>query len=211
MSGGEAMATESDKRVLFTIGHSNHDWPTFLALLQRHGVTAVADVRSQPVARLPQFNHKELEIELKHADVEYVFLGRELGARREEPECYDEGCAVYERVAELPMFRTGLERVLKGLQRHRIALMCAEQEPTDCHRTVLVCRRLRHEPIEIQHILADGQLEAHLATERRLIRMTGVGRTLFEPDLTDDEILDRAYLKRGREIAFRVGHEEAAP
>lgn len=195
---------EAERSLLFTIGHSTHDWVEFVTLLQEHGVTAVADVRSQPSSRLPQYVKVQLQAGLKEAGIDYVFLGRELGARRDEPECYDDDQAVYEKIADLPAFREGLDRIVRGLEKHRIALMCAEKEPLDCHRTVLICRHLRSRGIPIRHILADGTLEDHEATERRLLRITNTERTLFEPDLTEEELLNQAYEARGREIAYRA-------
>ena len=194
----------ADRPFLYTIGHSTHDWSVFVALLRRHGITAIADVRSQPTSRLPQYVKAELQASLKEVGIEYVFLGRELGARRDEPECYDDIHAVYERIAELPAFREGLDRIVRGLEKHRIALMCAEKEPLDCHRTVLICRHLRRRGIPIGHILADGSLEDHEATERRLLKVTKTERTLFEPNLTEEELLNQAYETRGREIAYRA-------
>lgn len=199
-----------NERSLFTIGHSTHELATFLELLKRHGVNAMADVRSQPTSRLPHFEHDALVAALRDAGMDYVFLGRELGARRSEPECYEDNQAVYERVAELPAFREGLARILRGLERRRIALLCAEKEPLDCHRTILICRCLRDRDISIRHILADGRTEDHRAAERRLVRLTRQERTLFEPDLTEEELLRRAYEQRGRQIAYRMDAEEAS-
>ncbi|MFO1095719.1 MAG: DUF488 domain-containing protein [Planctomycetaceae bacterium] len=204
------MATASEKPVLFTIGHSNHDWPKFLGLLQQQGVTAVADVRSQPTSRLPQFRRAALEQKLREAGIEYVFLGRELGARRDEPECYEEDCALYERIAALPLFCRGIERILDGTPRHRIALMCAEREPLDCHRTLLVCRQLRNKPVVIQHILADGQVESHAVTEQRLVQLIREPQSLLDSEVTESDWLDRAYLERGRAIAYRRMANHAA-
>lgn len=196
-------------KTLFTIGHSNHDWPVFLELLTRHGISAVADVRSQPTCRLPQYDRSELSANLAARGIEYVFLGRELGARRTERECYEDGQAVYEQVAHLPAFRWGLERIQKGLKQHAIALMCAEKEPLDCHRTILICRHLRDLGITIQHILADGEVENHADTERRLLRLTDERPTLFEPNLSERDLIERAYETRGRQIAYRQTDKES--
>ena len=103
----------------------------------------------------------------------------------------------------LPAFRDGLQRLERGATRYRIALMCAEKEPLDCHRTVLVCRHLAAAGWAIRHILADGSLEEHEDTEDRLVRMMGIERTLFEPNPTRDELVQQAYDKRGSQIAFR--------
>jgi uncharacterized protein (DUF488 family) len=188
-----------------------HELPEFLALLTSHAVSAVADVRSQPTSWQSHFDRAQLPAALRDAGIEYVFLGQDLGARRSEPECYDDGRADYERIAGLPAFQKGLARIRNGLDKHRICLLCAEKEPLDCHRTILVCRHLREPGIQIQHILADGTLEDHAATERRLLKLTDVQPTLFEPDLTEADLIEQAYEIRGREIAFRVPAEGAAP
>lgn len=201
----------TDQPTLFTVGHSNHTLDNFLALLKRHDVTAVADVRSHPYsARLSQFNREELSAALEAARIKYVFLGKELGARRDEQQSYDGDRACYERIAELDSFRAGLDRLRKGAREFRVALLCAEKEPLDCHRTVLVGRHLRSE-FDIRHILADGNLEHHRDTERRLVRETRVTRTLFEPDLTDEELVQRAYDERAAKIAYRADQEEVTP
>lgn len=202
------MATK--RPVLYTVGHSTHSLDDFLALLRQHGITAMADVRSHPYsARLAHFNREELSSALETAGIKYVFLGKELGARRDELESYLEERAAYDRIAALPAFAVGLERLRKGARDYTVALMCAEKEPLDCHRTVLVCRGVRDE-FDIRHILADGRLEAHAETERRLMRETGVTRTLFDADLSDDDLVQRAYDERARKIAFRAAPEEVA-
>ncbi len=192
---------------IWTIGHTNHAVEEFIALLKLQGVTAVADVRSQPYSRrLEQFNREPLAAELKAAGIGYLFLGEELGARRTEIECYVGDQADYVRIATLPKFRAGLERLRQGATRHQIALMCAEKEPLDCHRTVLVCRHLRGD-FRVRHILADGSIEEHSQTEKRLVREMDIARTLFEPDLTDEQLIQQAYDKRGEQIAYRTSEE----
>ena len=149
---------------LLTVGHSNHPIERFLALLTRHGVTALGDVRSFPRSRFnPQFNRERLDASLREHGIGYVFLGDALGGKRDEPAARD-----YAAVSATPSFQAGLARVREGAARHRIALMCAEKDPLDCHRFVLVCRHLRRD-LEIAHILADGGLEPQDATEDRLL------------------------------------------
>jgi uncharacterized protein (DUF488 family) len=188
---------------IFTIGHSTHDLDHFVALLKKHQVDAVADVRSQAVSRIQHFNYDVLELALKTEGVRYVAMGRELGARRDEQECYIDGQVVYERIAELPQFQRGISRLVSGAQENRIALMCAEKEPLDCHRTLLICRHLRPFGLPIRHILEDGRIEEHSMTEARLMRL--VDTPLEQGDLffNQDELIERAYEIRGRQIAFR--------
>ena len=164
-------------------------------------MTTLADVRSRPHSRFKQFRKKELERALAEADIAYVFLGRELGGKRDEPECYVDGAKDYARIARLPIFQEGLKR-LNGLAReHTVVLMCAEREPLDCHRTILICRELRGGPFRIRHILGDGAIEEHEETERRLLSITGVEDDLFAQRLSPEERIARAYTLRARQLA----------
>lgn len=192
---------------LFTIGHSTQSWEQFLDRLVRHRIEAVGDVRSSPYsARLPQFNREILDQALKSAAIHYVFLGYELGARRAERECYVDGVALYARIARTPAFRAGLDRVRNGVSRFRLALLCAEKDPLECHRTILVCRELRHE-LEIRHVLDDGALESHAEAESRLLAEERVPTEDFF--ISREELIARAYDRRGAKIAYHEGDEEA--
>ena len=184
---------------LFTIGHSTHEFPQFLALLKQHGIEVLADVRSRPFSRFPWFSRPALEKELKANGIRYVFLGLELGARREERECYIGLRAEYGRIAQTPAYQKGIERLRDGVTTFRIALMCAERDPLDCHRTILVCRHAK-EFAEVFHIRADGHLETHAEAETRLLlRYHPNGPDLFR---SPTDLLNEAYQRRGEEINY---------
>ena len=113
---------------LYTVGHSNHPIEKFIGLLTANGINAVADVRSRPFSRRhPQFNKERLAAQLAQHGIAYVFLGKELGARSEDPACYEDGKVQYPRLAATAAFKTGIERVLAGAEKFRLALMCAEK------------------------------------------------------------------------------------
>jgi uncharacterized protein (DUF488 family) len=159
------------------VGHSNHSIERFIGLLTANGITAVADVRSRPFSRRhPQFNKERLASALAQHGIAYVFLGKELGARSEDPSCYENGKVQYPRLAATPAFKAGIERVLAGAAKFRVALMCAEKEPLDCHRTLLVSRALESAGTSISHILADGSLESQEKTMSRLIDLVGLSK-----------------------------------
>lgn len=186
---------------VYTIGHSNHSMEKFIELLAAHGVTAVADVRSHPYSRFnSQFNRERLQADLKRAGLAYVFLGRELGARSEDQDCYLEGKVQYDRLARTPLFQEGLARLAQGCRTNRIALMCAEKDPLTCHRAILVCRHLAALSIDAQHILEDGRIESHDEALTRLLTELGFPENdLFRS--RDDMILE-AYDVRGKQIAY---------
>jgi uncharacterized protein (DUF488 family) len=160
----------SNLHMLYTIGHSNHLISTFIELLKQHHISALADVRSHPVSRYaPQYSRNNLQQSLQEAGITYVFLGKELGARSNNPDCYIDGpkgkTVSYALLAQQPIFHEGLERVKKGMEKYRVALMCAEKDPMNCHRALLVSHELFKSGIEISHILADGSLESHIEIE----------------------------------------------
>jgi uncharacterized protein (DUF488 family) len=195
---------------LLTIGHSTHPVDEFIALLKMHGITAVADVRSDPYSRHnPQFNRENLQPELKRNGIAYVFLGKELGPRSDDPRCYENGKVSYKRLARTALFQDGLDRVRQGMASYRIALMCSEKDPVTCHRTILVCRHLRSDGIRIRHILEDGAIEENDALIKRLMEML----RLPENDMftTFEEMVERAYDMQGERIAFALKNPAPSP
>jgi uncharacterized protein (DUF488 family) len=157
-----------DRLVVYSIGHSNHPIERFLELLRSADVSAVADVRSVPFSRRwPQFGRTRLEPALADAGIAYVYLGAELGGRPNDPALLSNGRPDYGRMAATPGFQAGLDRVIDGARRYQIALMCAEREPRECHRFLLVSPHLVTRGVTIRHILADGAIEPHEATEVR--------------------------------------------
>jgi uncharacterized protein (DUF488 family) len=186
---------------VFTIGHSTHSIENFIDLLRQHAVTAIADVRSVPYSRMqPQFNRESIAGALKKHGIAYAFLGKELGARSDDRDCYENGRVQYRRLARTQLFRSGIYRVREGSRKLRLALMCAERDPLDCHRTVLVSRELTAAGENVVHILADGRIEPHAETMRRLLGMVGLPETdLFR---TEAQLLEEAYAAQEARIAY---------
>ena len=77
--------------------------------------------------------------------------------------------------------------------------MCAEKEPLDCHRTILVGRSLVERGVAVAHILADGRLEPHDDTMDRLLDSMKLPRR----DLLQSrhELIEQALALRERRIA----------
>jgi uncharacterized protein (DUF488 family) len=188
-------------KIVYTIGHSNGTAEHLLAMLDQHGITAIADVRSQPYSRFnPQFNREALASALKNSGRDYVFLGQELGARSEDRSCYREGRAQYALIAQTPLFERGIERLLAGVERFRVAILCAEKEPLGCHRSILIARYLHERGIGVRHILEDGSLEDHDDLLLRLLALHGMQENnLFQ---TRDELIAVAYEKQAEQIEF---------
>jgi uncharacterized protein (DUF488 family) len=184
---------------LYTIGHSTLPIKSFMELLHRYGITAVCDVRSSPYSRVsPQYCKDGLRAALAEVDIEYVFLGKELGARPSDRDCFEDGKATYERIAATAAFQTGLARIRKGVKQYSIALMCAEKDPITCHRTILVARHLVD--LGVTHILSNGSVESHDEAMLRLVRSLGVRADAASMHRS---ILESAYQLQGDRICFK--------
>jgi len=111
---------------------------------------------------------------------------------------YDaDGRVSYALLAKTNLFRRGIARLKTGMADHRISIMCAEREPLDCHRTILVSRELAREGVPVTHILADGSLETHDHAMERLI----ASMKLSEADLFGNPI-DRALDLRASKMGY---------
>lgn len=156
---------------LFTIGHSNHEIGKFIDLLRCHQIGTLVDVRSSPYSRYaPQYNMDALRSAIDEQGIHYLYLGKELGGRPDVPSLYDEkGYALYDRFVEMEFFRNGITHLLCPLRSgNRIALMCSEENPNECHRRLLITWYLYREMhIDALHIRADGtiQRESDLQSE----------------------------------------------
>ncbi|GFE88937.1 DUF488 domain-containing protein [Steroidobacter agaridevorans] len=185
--------------MIYTVGHSNHPIAHFLKLLRGPGVTLLADVRSTPYSRFnPQFRRDALVEALGKEGIEYLFLGEELGARSKDPSCYDEGRVSYRKLAATDLFRQGIDRLLTAAKSHTVAIMCAEKDPLDCHRTILVARELVKRGETVAHILASGEVESHEQVMERLREKLKIEPT----DLFGGDANEQAYELRGRQIAY---------
>ena len=192
---------------LFTIGHSVHSMERFIDLLKMHGITAIGDVRSSPWSRYtPHFNRELLKGELVRHRISYIYLGAELGPRSDDPTCYEKGKVQYKRLADREIFQQGLARLRKGMETHRIALLCAEKDPVTCHRMLLVCRYLRADDLVIRHILEDGAIEDNGDSEARLMRLLKIDPAdLFS---TKAEQIERAYDMQSEKVAYTIEEGE---
>ena len=188
---------------VFTIGHSNHAPAAFSALLVRHGVDAVADVRSAPYSRYtPHFNHDALSALLDDLGIAYDFLGGELGGRPADRSCYDAAGRVrYDRVAATDAFDDGIRRIIHNADDRRIALLCSEKEPLECHRTLLIARNLAARGVVVEHILADGALESQDAAMSRLVDLHKLPQQgdLFR---SRDDIIAAALERQAQKFAY---------
>ena len=158
------MAQEShdDHLKVYTIGHSNHSLETFLNLLRASEIEVVVDIRSKPSSQVvPHFDRKPLENSLKMKGFKYLYLGKELGGKPDSKDFYDtDGHVLYSLIAKSPPFVHAIERLLKGIQEYRVVLLCGEENPSNCHRRLLVGRVLGNHDVDLQHIRGNGRVQS---------------------------------------------------
>ena len=188
---------------IFSIGHSNHAINKFLSLLESSEINMVVDVRSAPFSRMfPQFNQEILKKSLSDNSIGYLFLGDQIGGRSNDPDDYLDGQVIYKALANKEAFKTGIERLKEGSAKYRIALMCSEKEPLDCHRTLLVSQALASSDIVVGHIHADGTVEAHGDALVRLLSL----HNLSSPNLFSDDTgrVQEALTLQEKKIAYQI-------
>lgn len=195
---------------IFTIGHSNYTEEHFLSLLQTHFINCIVDVRSIPSSRFnPQYNKKHLSEYLKNNKILYIHMPDEFGARHTDPELLDDtGQVDFEKVRDSPAFKSGIERLLKGIDKgYRIALMCAESDPLSCHRFSMIAPKLKNNNLQVLHILKNKLLRSQEQLEEELVnsykRKFSQGN-ISEGFVSPAQQLEIAYQWKNREIGFRT-------
>ena len=146
---------------IYTIGHSVHDWETFLGLMTLHGVNVVVDTRSAPVSRRAAFaNKRTMPSLLEQENLTYVFLGDALGGKPSDDDLYgQDGKPDYRKMRSLESFQAGIDAVLELAAEHTIALMCSEEDPSKCHRHLLIEPAMIQRGIGLMHIRGDGSVQ----------------------------------------------------
>lgn len=188
---------------LYTVGHSNHSVEQLLELLRAHGIELIADVRTSPYSRLhPQFNREAFVSQLRSRRLYYEFFGESLGGRSNDPACYRDGRVDYEAVARTERFRKGLELLIEIGERKRVSLLCAEREPAECHRALLVSRWLADAGIQVLHIHPDGNTESHNALTKRLIALSGTAPDQGDLFRSESDIAVEAYARQASRVAY---------
>ena len=168
-------------RTFSTIGHSSHTAEHFLGLLQQHRIEVLVDTRSAPYSRYsPHFDRDELRDSVTATGMKYLYLGDVVGGRPREEAHYDEhGRARYGKMGKDKEFLDGIERLERGADEFRVALMCSEEDPAHCHRRLLIGRVLIERGAQLQHIRGDGSLQE----EQQVAESSGKALVEMQPAL----------------------------
>lgn len=197
---------------IFTIGYTAFAKPDdFIAVLKTFDIKCLIDVRSYPTASefYAIFSKPTLEALLKTHKIFYRNYAAEFGARQENRAYFmDEGCLDFKKFTRGGEFLSGAEKLEKALSLgYNVALMCAEKDPINCHRNIMIARALSLQGLGINHILADGSLQTQAQMDERLLKFYHLNEaSLFQ---SKDELIDEAYTRKNIEIAYRGREEEA--
>jgi uncharacterized protein (DUF488 family) len=153
--------SSSSRLKIYTIGHSNHSMESFLNLLRDLRIEVIVDIRSTPKSEIvSHFNRQSLQSSISKYGIKYLYLGKELGGRPKNREYYDpSGHVLYDRIAKAPPFTNGIERLIKGIRKFRVVLLCSEENPANCHRRLLVGKVLREHGVIVEHVRGNGRVE----------------------------------------------------
>jgi len=203
-----------EQKQIFTVGHSNHEAEYFLELLQSQNIDCLVDVRSMPASKYnPQYNQIPLKNYLQIHGITYMHFKAEFGARQEEADLLDEnGQLDFELFRKTFAFQQGVERVDIGVSKgFKIALMCSEGNPLECHRFSMIAGYLDEIGFDVQHILKDKTLKTHKELENDLLKKYAKKLpepSLFEPNIDEAAKLKAAYKLHNKEIGWKVEMRE---
>lgn len=202
--------------LLYTIGHSQHEFEYFLSLLKKYNINYLLDVRSTPYSKYAiTYNKEHISSLLFSHGINYSFMGKYFGARPDNIELYcEEGYLDFEKVSHSDLFIKGMNNVIMGLEKgNNISLMCTEKDPLDCHRAIMVARAFSLKGIDVKHILCNGKLQTQQELDERLLNKYFPNRaqlSLFNyNDVTnDEESIKLAYKERNKEIGYHLRQKE---
>lgn len=202
---------------IYTIGHSSYTHEQYLKLLIRYSINCIVDVRSIPYSKyVPQFNREEIKEFLKLNSIYYIFMGKELGARREDKGLYTNGYLDFEKTSKSMSFIKGIERVKDGVEKgYKIALMCKEKDPIDCHRNILVARQFFKQGFKVTNILENGSIETQEHIEERLLDLyfpernqVTISDVQNKGNIDKNSFIKQAYILRNKEIGYSPNNEK---
>ncbi len=141
---------------LYSIGHGNKSIESLIEELKYFNIEFLIDIRSKPYSKYnPQFNQNELKFSLLNNNIKYTYMGDILGGLPNDDSCYTNGYVDYNKLKDKDFFKQGLQRLIKANEKKlRVAIMCSESKPEECHRTKLIGEELRKFDINLKHIVS---------------------------------------------------------
>lgn len=198
---------------IYTIGYTAFNINKFVAVLKKYNISCVIDVRSSPVSQYyPDYNKDVLERALKSSSIYYRNYIEEFGARQNNKRYYTkDGYLDFKKFTKSEAFQKGFRKITDSMEQGYIfALMCAEKDPINCHRNIMVASEFFRKGYEVKNIMPDGSFQTQPEIENRLLDMYFPNRnqlSLLGEILNDKELISQAYEKRNAEIGYKMEDE----
>lgn len=199
---------------IYTIGYSCFKIEDFINILKKYRITCVVDVRSNPNSKFfEDYNQINLEKVLKANGIIYRSYKNEFGARQEDERYHKDGYLNFKEYAKSKQFLEGVQKIKAGMNLNYVfVLMCAEKDPSTCHRNIMVAREFHELGYNVKNILADGSYELQESIEKRLVEQYFPDRnqlSLLSNELSLEEMVNKSYEYRNREIGYRINDDKA--
>lgn len=197
---------------IYTIGYSSFsNTSEFTDAIKKYNITCVIDIRSKPYSEYyKEFNKDKISNTLMSNGILYRHYSKEFGARQKDRRYFsDEGYLDFDLFATSIQFIEGVSKIKKGQEMGYVfVLMCAEKDPIECHRTIMVGKQLSKIGMNVYHIINQDSIESHKELESRLIDnvFPNIQQMSLFDDLTSldyDSLLQKAYKLKNKEIGFR--------
>lgn len=212
------------KKLCYSVGYSNRKLEDFIKLLLMYKINCIVDVRSVPYSKYEgslAYSRDNIKKMLNKYGIYYIYMGKELGARNEE--AFDENVKVsYEAIRQTDNYKNGIERLIDGINKgYHVAIMCAEKNPVNCHRGILIGHDLKKKNIDVIHVIDKDLVKLQTDIEEEIMDMYrvklikkvaqfSINSIMNNVDLNMDEedfkveMLEEAYRIREKDINNRI-------
>lgn len=194
---------------MYTIGYSSFKIEEFIDVLKKYKITCLIDVRSNPYSKFyVDFNKENLQNILRRKGIIYRNYKFEFGAQQEDLQYHTDGYLDFAKYTKSKSFIEGVEKIEAGIKMgYTFVLMCAEKDPSTCHRSIMVAREFYNSGYVIKNILSDSSYELQDDIEQRLVDEFFPDRnqiSFFPENLSWEEMVHRSYKCRNSEIGYRL-------
>ena len=194
---------------IYTIGYTAFKIDDFISVLKKYNITCVIDVRSLAYSQhYPDYNKEVLNKVLKSNGIVYRNYSAEFGARQTE-KCYlsPKGYLDFNKYVRSDRFESGYQKILTGIEMgYTFVLMCAETDPIDCHRSIMLGREFYKRGFEVKNILKSGEILLQGELEERLLDKYFSTRnqfSIFDDNKDEGQLIKEAYDLRNEEIGYK--------
>ena len=193
---------------IYTIGYTGFSLTDFLHTLKENKIQVVIDVRSSPFSeRYPEYNRPNLDRTLQNNGIYYRNYAEEFGARQENPIYFTNGYLDFNKFSKSDSFQNGVKKIRNSLEKNYIiTFLCAEKDPIQCHRAILVSKAFSDLGYHVVHILPNGKRETQQDIEDRLLAMyfpNGLQQDFFSEPLDMEFAIETAYKKQNEKIGYQ--------